>query len=234
MFDQALYERAMEAYDAGELKAARHCFEQLVESGVSFPDVLNKLATIYINEGDLRKAATHLKKAFETNPGYTEAAINYMHVLGELGEYDEAMRVQGTIREKAVSVGETRKVDPFILGKIANLHAQVGEGYVAANMIPEAIEEFRRAVKLRPTFADLRTRLAVLLRDSGHVDEAIEHLTQSILDNPHNMTAYLQLGLTYHSMGEADLARKYWETVVEKSPGNKTAHAYLKMLDVKK
>ena len=63
-------------------------------------------------------------------------------------------------------------LDPFARGKIANMHADVGQAYADAGLPREAIAEYEKAVGLCPQFADLRTRLGTLLREINELDRA--------------------------------------------------------------
>lgn len=229
---QELYEKGMESFEREDYQEARKNFEELVAGGYKFADVLNKLAFIMSLNGELEKAVEFFKAALEINPRYSEAAINLSYVLSELGRYEEANEV----REKMKSFIGTKKKkndDPFVLGKIANLHGELGERYIEIGWDEDAVEEYKKAIKLRPAFVDLRTRLAVLEREQGRIEDAIEHLTQSLLENPNYLPGYIQLGLTYYVMGEKELAKKQWENVLAKDPDNSVVNVYLNMLKKK-
>lgn len=224
-----LYEKGLEAFSRKDYDEAQKCFEELLMEGYNFPDVLNKLAFCKSIKGDLETASELLKKALELNPRYSEAAINLIYVLNELGRYDEARKVQEKIKNATLK-HEEKVVDPFVIGKIANLHAEIGERYAEIGLYQEAIAEYKKAIKLRPTFVDLRTRLAVLLREQGEIEESIEHLTQCLLEKKDYVPALIQLGLTYYVMGEYELAKKQWNRVLSKDPNNSVAKLYINML----
>lgn len=223
------YERGIEAFSKGDYETAKVYFERIIEKGKEFADVLNKLGFIYSMKGEHEKALKYLKRALEINPRYTEAAVNLSYVLSELGRYEEALEVKKSI-QKNVFDDKKKNIDPYILGKIANMHAEIAQRYEELQWYEEAIEEYRKAINLRPTFVDIRTKLAILEREQGRIDVAIEHLTHCLLDNPNYLPAYLQLGLSYYAMGEYELARKQWERVLEKDPDNVVAKTYLNML----
>lgn len=227
------YLKGLEAFEKKDYEEAKKRFERAIEEGAqNFPDILNKLAFIFSMEGDAEKAIDYLKKALEINPKYTEAAVNLTYLLSETGRYQEAMELK---RKMQCMYDERSKkhIDPFVLGKIANMHADISDRYVEIGYINEAIEELKKAVRLRPMFVDLRTKLAILHREKGDIDEAIEHLTQSILENSKYIPAYIQLGLTYYVMGEKELAKKQWDKVLELDPNNSVAKVYLNMLKKK-
>ncbi|GAB4433345.1 MAG: hypothetical protein OHK0040_03870 [bacterium] len=226
------YEKGLEAFSKGDYEEAQKCFERLIASGRNFADVLNKLGFILSMKGEYEKASIYLKKALEINPRYTEAAINLAFVLSELGRYEESLELREKIKGNVYDAKD-RNVDPYVLGKIANMHAEIAERYVELQWYEEAIAEYKKAIHLRPSFVDIRTKLAILEREQGRIDEAIEHLTQCLLENPNYLPAYLQLGLSYYSMGEYELARKQWERVLQKDPENAVAKTYMNMLQKK-
>lgn len=227
------YLKGLEAFEKKDYEQAKNHFLRVMEQGgQNFPDVLNKLALILSLEGNREEAVTYLKKALEINPKYTEAAVNLAYLLNELGKYEEAMEIK---RKLHCFFDERSKknIDPFVLGKIANMHSDIAERYVEIGYVNDAIDELKKALKLRPNFIDIRTRIAVLYRETGDIDSAIEHLTYSILENPNYVPAYIQLGLTYYVMGEKDLAQKQWEKAIELDPNNAVAKVYINMLKKK-
>jgi len=225
-----LYEKGLEAFEKKNYEEAEKYFEKLLLNGYNFPDVLNKLAVLKSFKGDYENAVQLLKKALEINPRYSEAAINLIYVLNELGRYDEAKKIQEKLKNITLKQRE-KTLDPFVIGKIANLHAELGERYVEIGLYEDAINEYKKAIKLRPTFVDLRTRLAVLLREQGEIEEAIEHLTQCLLEKKDYIPALIQLGLTYYVMGEYELAKKQWNRVLSIDPNNSFAKLYINMLE---
>lgn len=224
-----IYERGLDAFSRKDYKEAKKRFEELLLEGYNFPDVLNKLAFLKSLEGEMEEAVNLLKKALELNPKYTEAALNLIYILNELGRYEESRKVQENIKNQTLKQ-EKVVVVPFVLGKIANLHAELGERYAEIGFYEDAINEYKKAIKLRPTFVDLRTRLAVLLRENGNIDDAIEHLTQCLLEKKDYIPALIQLGLTYYIMGENELAKKQWNRVLSKDPNNNVAKLYINMI----
>jgi tetratricopeptide (TPR) repeat protein len=97
-------------------------------------------------------------------------------------------------------------LDPTTSGKIANLHAALGDAYREAGQLREAVESFRRALDHAPTFHDIRFRLAVTLREVGLPAQAIAELKRVRRGNPAFLEAAVQLGLTYWSLGRSEPA----------------------------
>ncbi len=170
---QEIYEQGKTFFEQGKLNDALKCFLDLTRDNPErFADVHNKVGIIYHQKGIFQSAIASFEHALKVNPSYTEAAINLSIVYNELGKYEEA----GRIFQMAVkTVSKTRKIkDPYIEGKLANEHAQLGSQYYSLGRYKEAIGEFKKALKLRPWFADIITQLGTAYRDSGDFENAIE------------------------------------------------------------
>src|SRR6188768_1186016 len=162
-----------EHYQKREFDKAEHMLKQVVQQTDRYADVFDMLGVIAHSRGDFAQAEQHFEKAVALNPNYTEAQLNLMVTYNDLGKYDSAREIYSRIRSRGAEGGSG---DPFAKGKIANMHAELSQAYQDAGMVPEAVAELERAVNLCPQFADLRTRLAVLYRDSGESGRAREQL----------------------------------------------------------
>ena len=108
-------------------------------------------------------------------------------------------------RSPAVAAGQPAPVDRAL--------ARYHHGDLAG-----AIAELERAVGERPSYADLRCRLAGLLLESGRIDEALEHLDVALLINPRYLEARLLSARARPERGEVDEAVRMTEAAVEAYP----------------
>ena len=218
-----------EHYQKREFDKAEYLLKQVVEKTDRFADVFDMLGVIAHAQGDFRQAEQCFEKAVSLNPNYTEAQLNLMVTYNDLGKYDSAREIYAAIRGRA-SGGEG-PADPFAMGKIANMHAEISQAYQDAGMPAEAVLELERAVALCPTFADLRTRLAVLYRDTGHKDRAREQLEIVKQHNPNYVQARVLLGVALLSAGEHALAIGEFEAALARDGEHKSAQMYLKIAE---
>lgn len=221
---------AREHYRGGEYNKAEPHLLAVLKHHQGFADVHNMLGFIRFQRGEPEMARRSFEKALEINPRYTEAALNLSVCYNELGRYEDAKQVygragSGVSREPA----SLEKLDAFIRGKIANLHAEVAQAYVAAGLLEPAIREYQSALNLAPTFVDIRLRLANALRDNGKLDEALDELTALKDQRPEYVPARVSLGLTYWKQGQLDQASDEWKAALEHEPDNASAKLYLKM-----
>ncbi len=219
-----------EHYDKREFDKAEHYFRQVLERGSSgFADVYNMMGVIHHDRGRFEEAQGCFEESLSINPNYTEAALNLAVTYNDLGRYDEAKKIY----KAALARGEDApgQLDPFVKGKIANLHAEVAQAYTDAGMIGDAMHELRKAILLCPTFADLRLRLANLYRQQGDQEAARFELEEAISAKPHYVPAHVALGVVLLALGDKDGALARWREALSIDPANKAAAMYTRMAE---
>jgi len=220
-----------EHYEKREFDKAEHYLKQVQErdGGGRYADVYNMMGVIHHDRGRFEEAQGCFEEALAINPNYTEAALNLAVTYNDLGRYDEAKKIY----KAALSRGEEApgQLDPFVKGKIANLHAEVAQAYVDAGMPNDALHELRKAILLCPTFADLRVRLASLYRQIGDQDAAKFELEEAIAAKPHYVPAYVALGVVLLAVNDKDGAIARWKEAIAIDPENKAAAMYLRMAE---
>jgi tetratricopeptide (TPR) repeat protein len=217
-----------EHFERREYDRAEYVLRQVLEKTDRYADVYNMLAVILHEQGDFLAAEQHFERAIAINPNYTEALLNLAVTYNDLGKYEAAREVYARIRRDE---GQTGLADPFIRGKIANMHADLSQAYADAGCKPEAVDQLKRAVELCPTFADLQTRLGSLYRDSDSFALARQHYEAACAANPAYTPARVLLGVTLLSLGEIDQAVAKWREVIAIDPGNRNAQMYLRMVE---
>ncbi len=223
-----LLAQGREHYSKQEYDEAGKLLEQVLAQDDRFADAHDMLGVIDHQAGRLVDAEKHFERALALNPNYTEAALNLAVTYNDRGKFDEARKIYARIKDRPG--GDITALDPFARGKIANMHAALGEAYNDANMTSEAVSEYERAVRLCPDFADLRTRLATLLRQSGDLSGARDHYEAAIRAKPGFVQARVLLGVTLLAMGDLDRAEAAWNGALEHDPELVSAKMYLRML----
>jgi tetratricopeptide (TPR) repeat protein len=224
-----LLSRAREHYQKRELDKADYLLREVIEHSDNFADVFDMLGVIAHSRGDLAAAQRYFERAVAINPSYTEALLNLAVTYNDLGKYDAAQQVHSRVRGLP-STGPIR-IDPFARGKIANMHAEVGQAYADVGWVAEAIEQFTKAVELCPSFADLRTRLGTLYRDAGDLQRAREQYQAAKNSNPKYMHARVLLGVTLLLLGNSEAALAEWREVLLVDPESKSAQMYVRLAE---
>jgi len=226
-----LYKQGMEAYDKGDYGKAEGLFQEILSMNPRFADIQNKLGIIFHQSNRLEPAAKAFEKALETNPGYTEASLNLAITYSDQRKYEQAREVferaaHFTGREgKAATAAPA--IDPFVKGKLADEHLRLGNMYYDLRLLDEAIDEYQKALRLSPNFADIITRLGIAFRDKGLYDDAIREFNRAKESNPKYIPARLHLGITYYSQGFYGLAEEEWREALVFDPNNAAVRTYL-------
>lgn len=233
---EELYEQGMDAFSKNEYGIAELAFLQILSTKPDFADIRNKMGIIYHQTNRRELAVRAFEKAIELNPGYTEASLNLAVALSEHGDYEKAREVfekaaRFTGQAAAAPVDKTKSakpaVDPFVKGKLADEHLRLGKLYYGMGLLDEAIDEYQKALRLAPTFADIITQLGIALRDQGKQNEAIKEFNRAIEINASFIPARLHLGITYYSQGFYGLAEEEWRKALKINPDNSAIKTYL-------
>jgi len=224
-----LLTRGREHYQKREYDKADYILREVIEQSDGFADVFDMLGIIAHSRGDLHAAARYFERAIAINASYTEALLNLAVTYNDLGRYEAARQIHSKVR-KLGSAGPVQ-IDPFARGKIANMHADLGQAYAEAGIVHEAIEQYLKAVNLCPSFADLRTRLGTLYRDAGDLPRARDQYESAKNANPKYVLARVLLGVTLFLLGDSPGALNEWREVLAIDPDNKSAQMYVRMLE---
>jgi len=224
-----LYKQGTEAFEKKDYENAERLLQLILDRNPTFADIQNKIGIIYNQTNRLDLAAQAFEKALKLNPGYTEASLNLAITYSDLGMYEKAREVferASRFTEQANDASET-SIDPFVKGKLADEHLRIGNIYYELRLLDDAIDEYQKALRLSPNFADIITHLGIALRDKGRYDEAIEQFNRAKQSNPRYIPARLHLGITYYSQGFYGLAEEEWREALVFEPNNSAVRTYL-------
>ena len=82
----------------------------------------------------------------------------------------------------------------------------------------QAIDHYRRAVVLRPDYAEAHYNLGRLLVEQGQLEDAITHYERAAAINPADAEAQNNLGVTLFGIGRADDAIAHYQKALEIRP----------------
>lgn len=121
--------------ELGQGHEARACYNEALRYTPGSSVVLNNMAVLALNEGDLDEAAHWIQHAIGQDPGYAEAWINQANILEKQGRLEEAE----TAAANAVQIHET----PAALVRL---------GYILQRQerLEAALEIYSRALEIDP------------------------------------------------------------------------------------
>ncbi|HSA59983.1 MAG TPA: tetratricopeptide repeat protein [bacterium] len=225
-----LVEIGKKHFESRNYARAEQYFQKILKTGARYADVLNMLGIIYHADGKFNNAIESFEEALEVNPHYAEATLNLAVLYNDLGEFKKAKALYARIPHIHDRKGAT-DLDPILKGKIANLHAHLGDVYRGIGKYADAIDEYKKALKLCPGYADIRTKLGMSLRENGQKDQALKEFNAALGEKSAFKPARIQLGLTHYLMGQKDKASKAWKEVLAKDKDNKVVQTYLRLCE---
>ena len=90
--------------------------------------------------------------------------------------------------------------------------------------LDEAIACYRRAVELKPDYAEAHNNLGVPLKDQGKLDEAVACYRRAVELKPDFAEAHNNLGLAFKDQGKLDEAVACYQRALELKPDYAEAH----------
>lgn len=82
---------------------------------------------------------------------------------------------------------------------------------VASQRLPEAVDRFERALRLKPDYAEAQSDLAVALCFEGRPADAIPHFERALQINSGNAQVHYNFGLALRAVGRPREAAEQWE-----------------------
>ena len=222
-----LLDAANAHYDRADYPLAQPYYEKLVQQGLRYPDVFNRLGVIYHLGGQLAEARWCFQQALEDNSGYLEAALNLTVTCNELGEYGSGVRALERAQRHADDSN-----DAYRRGKVANAHRALAHAYMDLDRPEDAMHELGRALRLCPRFHDIRLELARLLRQRGNVRGAREELMLILQLDPGHHDARAFLGVMEIETGDHREGVQHLRHVVAQRADHPVARAYLAQVDM--
>ncbi|HEU5360854.1 MAG TPA: tetratricopeptide repeat protein [Candidatus Deferrimicrobiaceae bacterium] len=218
------------AFEEKDFQRAENLLREAMSGGANYSDIHHMLGLIYHHWGKFEEAVREFEISLSRNPEYAEALTSLAITLNELGRYEEAKDAHQRAARSLLKPGRTTSGSPFA-SKIANLHAELGELYLALGNTEEAVAEYRKALQIAPRFPDLRVRLAIALREAGRLEEGLAELDRAMDDRPELVSALAQQGVLLYLLGRKGEARRAWENALFQDPQNRLVQLYLNTLD---
>ena len=109
-------------------------------------------------------------------------------------------------RDLAVLRSFARRIDPADAGA----HNNLGVFYYQKGLVPEAIEEFLRALELDPRMQVATENLEIAYHATGYYDRRVAELRERLRREPYDTEARWELGRTCAALGHWEEAGSSW------------------------
>ena len=223
-----LVARARERFSVRDYHGAVLLLQQATSEGLAYADGFNLLGLSLALVGRHADALAAFDRALALNSRYVEAHLNRAVLLNEMGQLDEAQEALTT----AEHLGRPDETGfPAMVGnQLANAHFSLGDHYREAGALDEAIAQYRRALELRPGFADVRIALARSLLERGTFAQAARELDEVLTIREDWLDAMLLRGLSAYLGGDLDGADEVWSRAAQRHPEEPRVEIYRSML----
>jgi tetratricopeptide (TPR) repeat protein len=231
-------------FQAGNLTAAEHLFQQVLSIAPKNADALHLLGLIRSRVGDQAQAIKLIKKATKISPRTDYFHRNLGLILSEAGSLNEAVRAfksaialnpkdsdshndlgviysqQDRTQEAIAEYKKAIRINPKNPRALSNL----GNDLIKAGSMDEAIECHQRSIELNPNSVEAYYNLGIALREHGRMNDAIEAFLGALKIDPNYADAYADLGIALREVGRLDDAIEMLNRAIALAPESKDAH----------
>ncbi len=223
----SLVQDAKEHFIEGDYTTAEPLLHQALLQNNKDPEIYQMLATLFYDKGQFNKAIRAFRRALEIDPGYTDASVGLSIILNDLGRYDEAKQVfqeaQDLLDQKS------KQSDPFLEGRIAQKHQELGDLYVQIERHEEALEQFSKAKKYSNSPGQIVLKIADCYVKLQKENRATHELQIFLREYPQNNEVRIKLGVYLYQINRVHDAVEEWEKVLIRDPNNGDAKHYVRL-----
>ncbi len=197
-------QRAIELYQAGDLKQAESACREIVENQPDNADALHLLGVLSYQAGNYDAAMKYLSEALRHIPANAYVHYNLGNVYKNKREFDKAI----SFYQKAL------RLNPNLFEAYHNL----GIVFQAKNQLDEATACYQKAVELNPNLADAYYNLGTISQDRGLLDEAIAFYRKTVQLEPKLTDAWFNMGNVFSDKRQFDEAASCYQKIVQLNP----------------
>jgi Tfp pilus assembly protein PilF len=232
---QATYEPAIVAYGIllGKKGSLSEADDFLTKKKGDMPKsaaVLAALAEIKSLKRDSGTAQQYAQEALKMNPDYRPAMVVLARDHYRNRRLDLALYALSAILDGLGSTPEALAANPARDKNNSEARLLRAIIYKEQNKRSSAIDEFKKAIDLRPDFVEARVQLAAYYLQAGNADEAKPLLEQALKYDQNHLQAHLNLGDAYRIIGSVPDAKKELEWVASKDASLPQVHYSLGLL----
>lgn len=183
--------------------------------------------TRYMERGDFKNAAKELAVAASSKPKDAEIWFNYGIVLLSTNRYGKARKALEhallIIDEKDLEGGMSPKTPKEIAFLEIQSNYNLGYVYERSGDRVKAVAAYKRAIELKPAFANAHSGLGVLYAKTGRIREGIEHCKKAIQLAPDDIKLQHSLATAYWQAKWYNNAAEVYDNILRLDPDDKRA-----------
>ncbi|MBI2307779.1 MAG: tetratricopeptide repeat protein [Rhodocyclales bacterium] len=212
----SLYLLAQVLHGRGRPEEAAACLRRLVAINPAQSRYHNDLGVMLAAKGKWPEAEACYRLAVAVDAGNADAVFNHALALLRLKRIDEARSALGRL--------------PVALADLPDVCALRGELARAAGDAELAVREFRKAISLGLSTADVHVNLGLALEDLSREEDAFDELCRAERIDPDDAMACFHLGNSHRARGDIETATRYYRKAIALRPDLAEAHNNLGLL----
>ncbi len=127
--------------------------------------------------------------------------------------------LNGEVSQKSLSIEREGKKESPISSEVIN-HFNLGVSYQNQKNYSKAIESYKKAIELDPTYIEAYNNLGILHQEIGEDNGAFEIYQKLIKVNPRYEKAYNNLGVLFYKKGRYEEAVEAFQKAIAINPDN--------------
>ncbi len=174
---------------------------------------LRNLSSLYFSKEDLVNAKKIAKILCEIDSDSYENYLLLGNILAKKQEYEEALKIYEKILNFDLLKEEKENVLPQV-------YCNQGYIYLNLNKISEAIENFQKALELKPNYFEAYFNLGNAYLQKKNFPLAEKNYLSALKLNKKNPLLYFQLGRLYTEWNKKEKAIQYYKKLISLQPNN--------------
>jgi tetratricopeptide (TPR) repeat protein/mono/diheme cytochrome c family protein len=177
----------------------------------------------YDNSGGNRRNPNHPPRRVVYGPRSSDEMADLWLQLLPARDGDRGALVRDD-RERAVAASVAEAQQLLRTSPNAEQHNLLGARYLEAGRPADARAQFEEAIRLKPSYANARVNLGILLQTQGRIAEAISQFRAAIAADAGSFEAHLNLGTALTGTPELAEAAEQLQRAVAIDDGSAEAH----------
>ena len=203
------------AYRVGDLQGAIALYEIALNQNPDDDDSRERLATLYLEEGDQFFAKQHFGKA---RLSYQRAIDTGLPEDLERQGYEKLLDTMRALDVELLELAEVLEVMVERNPEDIELRLELAQIYDDHGMAEQALTHYEVLVELEPSNTRYKLRQAAMLRRLERYEEAIALYEQVLAEFPNTVECLTNLALLYEQTGQIEKAEQMLLTLIELAP----------------
>ena len=218
--DQAL-KNGIEAHKAGKVQEADRYYTTILIAQPKHSHANHNMGVLSIGAGKIQEALPFFKTALETNPSIDQFWLSYINTLIKLNLMADAQAILDKAKSKGVKRDGLEKIEKRLTslqkGKEVNIAFNDSKeptekqlknviNLYTKGLFQKALTKGLELLKVFPNSINLYNIIAIINRDLGKLDEAIEVYNKALSLNPNYAEGYNNMAIVLQKQGKLEEA----------------------------